>query len=55
VFNLKKTGRIQLAREIIAQGKKEMLEPRLTDSVRNGMRGETALYSTEAVIRLEKA
>src|ERR1039458_8197843 len=34
-FKVKKTGRIRLATEIIARVKKEMQEPRLTESVRN--------------------
>ena len=52
---MKKTSRIQLAREIIARVKKEMQEPRLTESVRNGMRGKIAPYSRGPAIRLEKA
>ena len=37
---MKKAVRIQLAKEIIARVKKEMQEPRLTESVRIGMRGK---------------
>jgi hypothetical protein len=51
---VKKTGRIQLANEIIARVKKEMQEPRLTESVRNGMRGKAARHSTEPANRLNK-
>lgn len=51
---VKKTGRIKLAREIITRIKKEMHEPRLTESVRNGRRGKVALDSIEPAIRLEK-
>ena len=51
---MKKTGRIKLAREIITRIKKEMQEPRLTESVRNGRRGKVALDSIEPAIRLEK-
>jgi hypothetical protein len=54
-FNVKKTERIQLAKQIIARVKKEMQEPRLTESARNGMRGEDTPYSTEPASRLEKA
>ena len=54
-FTVKKAGRIELAREIIARVKKEMQEPRLTESVRNGRHGKVALHSIEPVIRLEKA
>jgi hypothetical protein len=52
---VKKTERIQLAKQIIARVKKEMQEPRLTESARNGMRGEDTPYSTEPASRLEKA
>jgi hypothetical protein len=52
---MKKTGRIQLASEIIARIKKEMQELRSTESVRNGTRGTVAPYSTEPAIRIEKA
>jgi hypothetical protein len=51
---VKKTGRIQIAREIIARVKREMQEPQLTESVRNGKCGRVAPYSTEPAIRLEK-
>jgi hypothetical protein len=54
VFYLKKTGRIQLAREIIARVKKEMQEPRLTESARNGTRSKVALQPIASAIRLEK-
>jgi hypothetical protein len=37
---VKKTVRIELAKEIITWVKKEMQEPRLTASVRIGMRGK---------------
>ncbi|MGA2051456.1 MAG: hypothetical protein ABSG96_27530 [Terracidiphilus sp.] len=49
---MKKTGRIELAREIIARVKKEMQESRLTASVRKGMHGKAALDSP--AIRFEK-
>jgi hypothetical protein len=49
---VKKTGRLKLAREIIARVKKEMQEPRLTESVRKGMHGKAALDSP--AIRIEK-
>jgi len=51
-FTVKKTGRIELAREIIARVKKEMQESRLTASVRKGMHGKAALDSP--AIRFEK-
>jgi hypothetical protein len=51
---VKKTGRIELAREIIARVKKEMQEPRLTESVRNSRYGKVALLRSEQAIRLEK-
>jgi len=54
-FKLKKTGRIQLAREIIARVKKEMQETRLTESGHNGMRGNSASEPAEPSIHLEKA
>jgi hypothetical protein len=34
---MKKKSRIQIASQIIAQLKREMQEPRLTESVRNGI------------------
>jgi hypothetical protein len=51
---VKKPDRIQLARQIIERVKKEMQEPRLTESVRNSMRGKIAHYSSEPAIKLEK-
>ena len=53
-FKVKKIGRIQLAKEIIARVKKEMQEPRLTESVRNGMRDKAAFHSTGPATRIEK-
>jgi len=38
---MKKTSRINLAREIISSVKKEMREPRLTESVRDGLSIQT--------------
>jgi hypothetical protein len=40
---MKKTSRIELARDIVAYVKKEMDRPRLTESVRNGLSGADAL------------
>jgi len=54
-FKLKKTGRIQLAREIIARVKKEMQETRLTESGHNGMRGNSASQPAEPAIHFENA
>lgn len=54
-FRVKKTDRIQLARQIIARVKKEIQEPRSTESVRTSMRGKVAPYSTEPASRLQKA
>ena len=39
---MQKTSRIRLAREIIASVKKEMQEPRLTESVRDGLSVQTS-------------
>jgi hypothetical protein len=39
---MKKTNRIRLAREIISSVKKEMQEPRLTESVRDGLSVQTS-------------
>jgi hypothetical protein len=36
---MKKTNRIEMAREIIARVKREMEKPRLTESVRKGKSG----------------
>ena len=52
---MKKAGRIQLAREIIARVKKEMQEPRLTEPVLNAMRAKAAPSSNEPAVRFEKA
>jgi hypothetical protein len=51
---VKKPDRIQLARQIIERVKKEIQEPRLTECVRNSMRGKIAPYSSELAIKLEK-
>lgn len=34
---MKKTSRVEMARDIVAYVKKEMDRPRLTESVRNGL------------------
>jgi hypothetical protein len=54
-YIVKKSGRIQLAREIIARVKREMREPRLKEPVRSATRIKAAPYSNEPAIRLEKA
>jgi len=54
-YIVKKSGRIQLAREIIARVKREMREPRLKEPVRSATRTKAAPYSNEPAIRLEKA
>jgi len=51
---VKKPARIQLARQIIERVKKEMQESRLTESVRNSLRGKITPYSSEPAIKLEK-
>ncbi len=40
---MKKKSRIEMAREIIANLRREMDRPRLTESVRNGLSGATPL------------
>ena len=40
---MKKKSRIEIAREIISRVKREMDQPRLTESVRNGLRARSAL------------
>jgi hypothetical protein len=52
---VKKSSRIQLAREIISRVKSEMSELRMTESDRNSLRTKVAPYSNETVIRLEQA
>ena len=37
---MKKRSRLELARKIISNVKKEMQKPRLTESVRNDLRGQ---------------
>ena len=52
---MKKKGRIQIASQIIAQLKREMQEPRLTESVRNGMSLQAGPGKTEPAVRVAKA
>ena len=45
---VKKKSRIQMAREIIANLRREMDRPRLTESVRNGVSGAAPLEAVPA-------
>jgi hypothetical protein len=51
-FMMKKKGRIKIASEIIAQLKREMQEPRLTESVRNEMDLRAGTGKKEPRVRL---
>jgi hypothetical protein len=46
---MKKNSRIVIAREIIANLKREMAKPRLTASVRDALESEPALAAEEPV------
>jgi hypothetical protein len=52
---MKKKSRIQIASQIIAQVKREMQEPRLTESVRNGISLQTGPGKKEPAVRLAGA
>ena len=52
---MKKKSRIQIASQIIAQVKREMQKPRLTESVRNGISLQAGLGKKEPAIRLARA
>ncbi len=51
---MKKRSRLDLARKIISNVKKEMQKPRLTESVRNDLRGQAAPIVEEHHVRFEK-
>ena len=46
---MKRNHRIEMAREIIANLRREMDRPRLTESVRNGLSGATPLTAAPSV------
>ena len=52
---MKKKNQIQIASEIIAQVKREMQEPRLTESVRNGISTQAGPGAKEPAARFERA
>ena len=54
-FMMKKKNRIQIASQIIAQLKREMQEPRLTESVRNGISLQARSDKKEPAVRLARA
>src|ERR1017187_6849035 len=54
-FIMKKKSRIQNASQIIAQVKREMQEPRLTESVRNGISAQARSGTKEPAARLARA
>jgi hypothetical protein len=51
---MKKRSRRELARKIISNVKKEMQKPRLTESVRNDLRGQAARAVEEHPAHSEK-
>ncbi len=52
---MKKKRRIQIASQIIAQVKRAMQEPRLTESVRNGTSTQAGPGTKEPAARLARA
>jgi hypothetical protein len=52
---MKKKSRIQIASQIIAQLKREMEKPRLTESVRNGPSLQAGPGKKEPAVRLARA
>jgi hypothetical protein len=52
---MNKKNRIQIASQIIAQVKREMQEPRMTESVRNGISTQARLDTKEPAARLASA
>jgi hypothetical protein len=52
---MKKANRIEIAKEIISRLKLEMNKPRLTESVRNGQSGATAMAAQwPGALRIEE-
>jgi len=51
---MKKKNRIQIASQIIAQIKREMQEPRMTESVRNGIFTKEGPGAKEPAARLTR-
>lgn len=52
---MKKKNRIEIASQIIARLKREMQEPRLTESVRNGISLQAGPGKKEPAVRLARA
>lgn len=48
---MKKKSRIEIAREIVARVKREMNQPRLTESVRNGLNARGAPAMEKPAVR----
>jgi hypothetical protein len=48
---MKKKSRIETERKIVSRVKREMDEPRLTESVRNGFRARAAPAETKHAVR----
>jgi hypothetical protein len=51
---MKKRNRLEIAKKIISNVKREMQKPRLTESVRNDERGQAARAVEEHPARSEK-
>jgi hypothetical protein len=51
---VKNKSRTQIASEIISRVKREMQEPRLTESVRNGIRAQAARDAKEHEVTLQR-
>jgi hypothetical protein len=52
---MKKKSRIEIERKIVSRVKREMDQPRLTESVRNGFSDQAALTAEKPVARPERA
>jgi hypothetical protein len=52
---MKKKSRVQIASQIVAELKREMQEPRLTESVRKGMSLQARSGTKEPAVRLARA
>jgi hypothetical protein len=52
---MKKKSRIEIAREIVSRVKREMDQPRLAESVRNGLRAQAAPAVGKPVSRSARA
>ncbi|MGD0801157.1 MAG: hypothetical protein ABR906_07575 [Terracidiphilus sp.] len=52
---MKKTNRVQNAKEILARVKLEMKQPRLAESVREALEAEAALAGKQLIVHAARA